>query len=184
MLATTVFMAALASVAGAFTLPAGAVDGFYRAYINETGHEVHELLARDLSPRGPSPAVTAGSAPRLLESRPPTDFWVTWCGCGIGLNHADCDAAVQNLKNQLGDRSRIEAHLAFYAIRGSVVAFACNNSGSTAVIGSEGVRLAAEHVTNACGWYIGLHPLDTCATPRAWTSVVMQSRRRVIHADR
>lgn len=33
--------ASIAAIAAAFTLPKNAADGFYVAYYNETGHEVH-----------------------------------------------------------------------------------------------------------------------------------------------
>jgi hypothetical protein len=51
-----------------------------------------------------------------------------WCGCNSKLNHGDCDAVVADRERQLWDRGPvcIGAGLCCYSIKGSAVAFACN----------------------------------------------------------
>jgi hypothetical protein len=164
-------LAFAALVATAFQIPEGTPDGFYVAYYDASGHEVHQPVTPDMI----SQVIDHETVASNLVSRPypvpttskrQTNFWETWCGCGIEVNHGDCDAAVADLKFQTRDRVRIEARMAYYSIRGSAVAFACNLTGQTAVISDEGVGLSTQHITSNCGSYIAgtaLHHFDSTA---------------------
>ncbi|RBR20151.1 uncharacterized protein FIESC28_05430 [Fusarium coffeatum] len=82
----------------AFKVPKGTTDGFYKVHLNANGQEIHERvssLADEATPAGVSIAKRA-----LKEKR--EWRWNTWCGCGIELNHDNCDDAVQDLKDQMG----------------------------------------------------------------------------------
>ncbi|EEA19373.1 hypothetical protein TMatcc_009506 [Talaromyces marneffei ATCC 18224] len=144
----------LASLAGcilALTPPKGLSAGSYRAYIDDLGREVHELVAlpnsEELSPDTVTKFVTDENALEKLIARTENvtsdrqalskryynandyGFGVglldIWCGCGFNLDHGECDDAVQDLKNQVGSYAEIPFNMAWYSIRGNTVAFAC-----------------------------------------------------------
>ncbi|RHZ52632.1 uncharacterized protein CDV56_107041 [Aspergillus thermomutatus] len=154
MLATPIILLALATsakLATSLRIPEGTLDGVYSVYINESGVEVHEPLFP-----GDVPAPTNSEEPEVdqLEARDITTVSY-WCGCGITMNHGDCDAAVQALKNQFGSgQADIGAHLAWYSISGSVVAFACNREGGKAAGSAAKITGALQGITNKCGWYV------------------------------
>ncbi|KAH8686632.1 hypothetical protein GQ44DRAFT_833252 [Phaeosphaeriaceae sp. PMI808] len=51
--------------------------------------------------------------------------------CGFDLSPSNTDAAVADLKVQLGDNGHwIDPGLLYYSIRGGVVAFVCNEDGN------------------------------------------------------
>lgn len=113
----------------AITPPLDAVNGVYKAYFDEQGREVHELVAL---PNGEAPsskhvnkwitnktgykdAIATANVTAIkkghrqsLEKRwhdsEPYGFGVgilnTECGCGFYMDHGDCDAAVNDLKAQ------------------------------------------------------------------------------------
>jgi hypothetical protein len=74
------------AMALAFIIPEGTPDGFYVAYYDESGLEVHKPhsipdaifeknTTRDSSRRSPADEVSTI-----------TDFYVSWCGCGFTVN--------------------------------------------------------------------------------------------------
>lgn len=96
---------AFISLTSAFKVPEGTTDGFYKAYISAQGEEIHERVSnvKDHAawPTIPEAKVPEGSA---LDKRQNGErYYSTHCGCGIELNHTNCDDAVQDLKNQMYD---------------------------------------------------------------------------------
>ncbi|KAM0391475.1 hypothetical protein ACHAPZ_011296 [Fusarium culmorum] len=97
----------LQSVACAtFTLPDNLPNGVYRAHVNAEGLEVSEGVTVDYKT-----TVTPRKTTNLLKSRQIKDEggWDRdqpdmWCGCGLSMNHGNCDNAVDMLKAQF-DRS-------------------------------------------------------------------------------
>ncbi|KXJ97295.1 hypothetical protein Micbo1qcDRAFT_191815 [Microdochium bolleyi] len=157
-----------------FKLPGGLKDGFYRAYHDESGREVHELVREPATPKELS-ASSSTSTP-VAEPEPEKlvhlqrRAWKYWCGCGLSMNHGDCDAAVEDLKHQsdveyakdYGDRKNlILPGQSFYSIRGSVVAFACNRNWNYAPVPRrDSFTQFYGEITNRCGWYV----------PGTWTN--------------
>lgn len=132
----------------AFKIPAGAVDGFYRAWVDTDGTEHQELVTEAL-PAGESKR----SYPAVLSSVQKRDNDIH-CGCGRRLAGGDCDNAVTDLRGQLGSGASITGHTAYYAIRGDVVVFVCNPSAYTATISGNDAANAFAHITRECGYYI------------------------------
>ncbi|KAH8883328.1 hypothetical protein GQ53DRAFT_430442 [Thozetella sp. PMI_491] len=145
----------------AFKVPEGATDGFHMAYYDEDGQEVHlrnpdqtTVDAHPLAARTP-PVVPKPERNLLLAAR--DDEWRYHCGCGIEMNHGDCDAAVADLTHQLDTSSiSICPGLTFYSIRGSVVAFACNFGDSIQCESATGQQYGdmLKAITSRCGWYV------------------------------
>ena len=131
MIAAKLLAVAFIASASSFTLQVGLQDGFYRAYVDENGGEAHELLNSTLTPRSDT---AAAKAPLAIEKRFGTGTLQSWCGCGFDLDHGDCDAAVTDIKNRVNipgaDGDFIPWGEAYYSIRGSVVAFACDTDDS------------------------------------------------------
>ncbi|KXJ97294.1 hypothetical protein Micbo1qcDRAFT_229992 [Microdochium bolleyi] len=153
-----------------FKLPANLEDGFYRAYHDESGREVHERVSGPASAQELAAVSAAVSDATVPDSEPTGVSSIQgsrsryWCGCGLSMNHGDCDAAVEDLKFQsdreYGKPEWERNHLiapgtSWYSIRGSVVAFSCNwywaympiprRDGYTNVFG---------YITRECGWYV------------------------------
>ncbi|KAF9880399.1 hypothetical protein CkaCkLH20_02353 [Colletotrichum karsti] len=152
-------VSALVAVSAAFTLPEGTTDGFYLAYYNESGHEVH-VKAPDMSY---SPADLAPSKPAIRQLRSsdnqllPRGGGTIWCGCDLTMVSQDCDAAVEDLKSQLTKSivPLIGAGKAWYSIRGGVVAFMCNkNLIFPAGVGASHYGGDLAEITKACGLYV------------------------------
>jgi hypothetical protein len=91
---------ALAASAQALIIPVGTTDGTYTVTVDAAGVETHTKIAE------------AGAESDVLDAG---DFINTssnairrrnngqiWCGCGFNMNPGNCDAAVADLKNQLG----------------------------------------------------------------------------------
>ncbi|KAH8893915.1 hypothetical protein GQ53DRAFT_821788 [Thozetella sp. PMI_491] len=127
------------------------------SYYNEEGREVHV--------RNPDPATIAAlnlaacsasssnSAESILIAR--DDEWSYHCGCGIEMNHGDYDAAVVELKSQLGGGLSICPDRAYYSIHGDVVAFACSiNSRYCMTKSDDDYGNMLGEITNRCGWYV------------------------------
>lgn len=139
----------------AFRVPEHIKEGVFKVEQLPDGTEKHTMLS--------DPIVQQGNAPSLIEqlssshvSRQVRPRWTyeTWCGCGIDLNHGDCDAAVADLKHQLGSGKQWWGPtFAYYSIRGGVIAFACPTGWSTRA-GENLIRDTLEAVTKKCGWYI------------------------------
>jgi hypothetical protein len=143
---------ALVYLASAFKVPKGTTDGFYKVHLNAKGQEIHERVSNFEAEA--TPAEVSIVKRSLKEKR--ERHWETFCGCGIELNHDNCDDAVQDLKDQMGSTVWLVApHTAFYSIRGDAVAFSCNNGDvGDALTSGDWVTEAAELVTRGCGWYI------------------------------
>lgn len=113
--------------ATAFKVPDGAGDGVYAASFAEDGSEVHEHL-QDFA------GITSRTTPmtsrfeHLLPSTPTKRGKATWCGCGIGMDHGDCDSATHCLEDYLNNGRVIHPYESFYCKRGSVVAFLCEHN--------------------------------------------------------
>ncbi|KAE9574466.1 hypothetical protein CGCF415_v004677 [Colletotrichum fructicola] len=154
----------VAAIAAAFTLPKDAADGFYVAYYNETGHEVHlkdpDMSSLDaLVTSSPVTPQIRGTTPLVL----PRDGQ-TWCGCKYRMNSGNCDGAVQGLKNQMGKqrlgRAFINPGMAWYEIRRfssarPVVAFLCRTR--DAGVGDIDIYTYTQklqEITGSCGFYV------------------------------
>ncbi|UKZ74644.1 hypothetical protein TrVFT333_002314 [Trichoderma virens FT-333] len=156
----------LAATSMAFKLPAGLQDGSYVAYTDDSGEDVFEpftpqLAARlnithdtpGISPptrREPGQGITRrGRSSSALDAR--SDYhWFTWCGCGFDLNHANCDRAVQGIKDQCGKGCNLPHAQAWFTIADDVVAFLCDGG----VASADRITTAAAKITEKCGWYI------------------------------
>lgn len=186
-----IFTAAMAGITAALSLnvPHDLPDGTYKAYIDDQGREVHELvsLPENTIQAKISNATTwvtnehkleeihasmvAARSLSSLEKRGKTydsqDYGFgdgvleIWCGCGYNLNHGDCDAAVSDLKRQTGGGQSIAMGLAFYSIRGGVVAFSCatwpdssDTYGDPFEWDVEEITLSLAAITKLCGWYV------------------------------
>lgn len=143
---------ALLSGTSAFVLPDNPIDGIYQVRRSASGAEVHSSLG--LAPMQPSTSPSISSGHQLAKRDDP--WGSTWCGCGFGLDHDDTDAAVADLKSQLTkDGKYIEPGLAYYSVRGGVVAYACNlDSNAYLHVWEDIVTQAAGQITGACGEYV------------------------------
>ncbi|PSN61185.1 hypothetical protein BS50DRAFT_681009 [Corynespora cassiicola Philippines] len=127
-----VVVASLAAASCALKIPRGVTDGTYVAYINSTGHEVHELVsspsrtveARYLNPY--SPKWYLEPAPTGLARKYP--YSVSWCGCGFNVDETNTADATADLYKQIDedDDTKLMPGESYYSVRGSVVAFVCN----------------------------------------------------------
>jgi hypothetical protein len=108
-----IYLISLAPFSTAFTLPHGLTNGNYAAFYNATGHEVHMRVASVAELN-----VESSNSFKPLEKRqdPGLEFY---CGCGLSMNHGDCDDAVAKLKSQFP--ATIPARVNYYSISGSVV---------------------------------------------------------------
>lgn len=77
-------VAGLIASASSFTLPGGLEDGFYRAYFDKNGLEVHEFIS--------PPNTTVAEVPASIEAR--DVYWgfgagvlESWCGCGFQMGN-------------------------------------------------------------------------------------------------
>lgn len=89
---------ALAASIQAWVIPAGSTDGFYSVSIDDEGVETHTKIAgRDAEM---SYLDERDISSDTLERRGRDQIW---CGCGFNMNPGNCDAAVEDMKNQLGE---------------------------------------------------------------------------------
>lgn len=129
--------------------------------------QIHELVHEPATSEELSAfaAATTPAETELVELVARQGTWSEfWCGCGLSMHHGDCDAAVEDLKFQ-SDREyskpeRERRHLitpgeAWYSIRGSVVAFACNQYWSGVPVSRrDGFNSVFQQITDRCGWYV------------------------------
>jgi hypothetical protein len=99
----------LASVAIAFTLPAGLTSGTHAAYYNTTGHEVHvktsELNWRDIGSYTPVHRAKRSNANVIGKRQDLGDSgYDIYCGCGLNLITAT--ATLQSLDWKPSYRAR------------------------------------------------------------------------------
>ncbi|CAF3617369.1 unnamed protein product [Fusarium graminearum] len=147
----------LQSVAcAAFTLPDNLPNGVYRAHVNSEGLEVSEGVTVEYKT-----TVTPRKTTNLLKSRQTKDEggWDRdqpdmWCGCGLSMNHGNCDTAVDMLKAQFdrSDGGVGEVTQAWYSIYGDVVAFCCAQ-GTFPLFSSQYADYLGR-ITDRCGWYV------------------------------
>src|SRR3954451_17902131 len=93
-----------------YTIPDGFGDGVYGVHINGLGEEIHERL-RDLLTEGSFAHPFSEIEARDID---PARGHHIYCGCGINLNHGNCDAAVAALKGQLNKNTLV--YNAWYSI--------------------------------------------------------------------
>lgn len=87
-------IACLLAVAQAFVIPPGTTEGVYAVVTRSDGTVEHVKLSAPEAKRQiilDPPVTTVPTAP---ENR-------IWCGCGYGMDHGNCDGAVDDLKKQL-----------------------------------------------------------------------------------
>ncbi|KAF2150018.1 hypothetical protein K461DRAFT_323510 [Myriangium duriaei CBS 260.36] len=168
-------LATVAGLVSGFKFPAGLGDGTYAVSYDAKGNEAHTLLNSTLS----SPAqIEAGKIQAINHLAKQDEAMIagrggkvrrgmqekrgalsTYCGCGIYMDHGNCDAAVEDLKQQLdrgsGDDKGgyIEANQAWYSIRGNAVAFICEDWRAQNWRRDDVTNDLAE-VTRECGWYV------------------------------
>ncbi|KAJ8118084.1 hypothetical protein OPT61_g856 [Boeremia exigua] len=143
---------ALAASAFAWKIPQGTTDGVYKVETLADGSTVHTKIidAADIDRNQPLvPGVSL--APINALSKRFHDQ--VWCGCGYNMVPGDCDAAVADLKTQLRP-SIINPGLAYYSIRGRVVAFVCNRGSGNWLVFPQNLADSLATITNRCGWYI------------------------------
>jgi hypothetical protein len=117
-------------------------DGVYAAVNKADGTEVHTKVVD----------VTDNGNIHALDRRFSSQYF---CGCGYYMNHDNCDAAVQDLRNQFGGGSKSQPGLSFYSIRGDIVAFACSREATTAYQWtSDDIARSYTGVTARCGFYV------------------------------
>ncbi|KAI8403732.1 hypothetical protein FOFC_17175 [Fusarium oxysporum] len=139
-----------------FTMPEKLPNGVYSVHVNDQGLEVYDGLTVDhtttVTPRAPS---------SHLEARQWRDEggWdrsepEMFCGCGLSMNHGNCDTAVDMLKAQFdrSDGGVGEVTQAWYSIWGDVVAFCCTD-GQYPMTSSQYADLLGR-ITDTCGWYV------------------------------
>jgi hypothetical protein len=141
--------------ASAFSFTSKPADGVYAVSVDAEGNEVHQPLTEDMilriAPEGAN--IINATASSGVSKRADN----TWCGCGYGMDHGSCDAAVDDLKRQLGTGAYITApYQSFYSVRGSVVAFVCNFHYDTTFFyaNADYFGQSAARITDSCGWYI------------------------------
>lgn len=117
-------------------------------HIDSRNTEIHTLL----STHAPLPSPPASPLPS--PSLTPRYVWPgeIFCGCGYNLDPPSCDAAVADLRSQLGSYSTI--YQAYYSIRGPVVAFVCNLNPGFFVTDSDDYGGYIAVVTQQCGRYV------------------------------
>ncbi|KAE9373684.1 hypothetical protein N431DRAFT_465962 [Stipitochalara longipes BDJ] len=138
-------IASIASLAQAFVIPKGTQDGTYRVYTNAEGREILKRLESSAS----VPALTSPNTARdILQPQQQIDMY---CGCGHNMDHGDCDAAVQKLKNSLGNTGSVNNQVII--VSGSVVAFICPIGEKPYIFAPDYAQYLAT-VTATCGLYV------------------------------
>ena len=119
-----ILLLGLTATGSAFTFPAGAANGIYRAYYNDAGDEVHELISPDTFED------SAVSEREVLhnhsKSRRLTPL--LWCGCGISMNAYDTNTANGGLQSQAMAGLVLPENAAGYSVHNTVVAFVCTDA--------------------------------------------------------
>lgn len=145
--------AVASQAATAFKIPDGAADGVYAAsYSDGDGSEVYEYL-QDLG------GISSRTSPMISRYEHLVPSTLTkrdraWCGCGIGMDHYDCDAATHCLESFLGSGHIIDPFKALACKYGSVVAFMCEHQDEIRRLTSGDATYSFQVVTQKCGLYI------------------------------
>ncbi|KAF2150020.1 hypothetical protein K461DRAFT_323512 [Myriangium duriaei CBS 260.36] len=166
------YLATLLSLVSGFTLPEGLSDGVYMASYGPNGNEIHTLINSTVdkpffagTAELPSEADEVTTAGHGRHHRTQQRAVETWCGCGWVMDYRNCDTAVEDLKAQFDHDGRtlpgsaerpvtLRPHTSYYAVRGNVVAFACNENPSVAVTSRLQMTAIAQAITRSCGWYV------------------------------
>jgi len=175
MKSSTLFIqSALLALAAGATIAPNLPDGFYHAYTDEHGVETHIQIANTANYNVPllswrhDPSNTTipvlahpSHQPQDLEKRcspAPLSQGLVWCGCTHGLVPSDCDAAVQDLKNQVNSQPYggiyPKVGNSWYSIRGSVVAFQCPLRDGSTWLQASLISSQLAIITATCGRYI------------------------------
>ncbi|KAE9377577.1 hypothetical protein N431DRAFT_461176 [Stipitochalara longipes BDJ] len=148
---TLLFLGA-AVIATAFTIPKGEANGFYLAYYDIEGNEVHKLIT-DISAN-----LTESS---ISQSAKIGKRGQTWCGCRNGMDHGTTDDVNGHLGNILGNGYSIPGNAASYYVEGPSVAFMCNKDSFSATVNQGMIPTGCEKITAACGLYVaGTYRID------------------------
>jgi hypothetical protein len=119
-IATTLFVVASTALS---TIDA---DGIYVSYENQAG-VVHEKISGPLTNITNSP--TSETSPTSRKHKRGISN-ASFCGCGFTVDPGYTDAANEDLKAQLNRQPNGKLYLqkkyCYYSVRGSVVAFVCN----------------------------------------------------------
>lgn len=148
-----ILLLGLTATGSAFTFPAGAANGIYRAYYNDAGDEVHELISPDTF----EDAVVSEREVAHNDRHSRQLGALTWCGCGISMNAYDTNTANGNLQSQVsGGNLYLPENAAAYAIYNTVVAFSCTQSfgQGTLQIDPDIVNGNDWRITQACGAFV------------------------------
>lgn len=180
MKSSTLFLkSALVAFAAGATLAPNLPDGFYHVYTDDNGLELHTQVTSAASNNIPLLSWTHHSSnttypnsahpfrqPQNVEndlekrcSTIPASGGEVWCGCTHPLVPSDCDAAVADLKNQVGSQPGgiilPKVGNAWYSIRGSVVAFQCPFTDQyLSALDVDKITNELATITNTCGRYI------------------------------
>ncbi|KAK3332785.1 hypothetical protein B0T19DRAFT_111318 [Cercophora scortea] len=155
-----------APLISAFTLHSNNItNGIFKAYHDAAGNEVHEILTLDAINADAQAAVASGVAvaSRSLGKNPHVSRFDparrSWCGCGLNMDHSDCDSAVEELKKQIrshNGRIFVPIGQAYYSIWGNVVAFVCSPGSNSAITGisESALTYGLSFLTDHCGRYV------------------------------
>lgn len=144
------FALVLLSTTWAFVLPVDQTHERHQEADPASANNTHESIYLPLSRRISVPLTgQTGIEPVLATKR------TVYCGCGKKLNHADTDAAIANLKQQVTGFHLTRGHKPWSAINGSVVAFWCNyDLNSMLQVWKGTTEKAIGAINDACGTYI------------------------------
>ena len=167
---------ALIALVTGTTLPPDLPDGVYSSHIDEHGVEHHVQLSGSSSSSGFHPLSWTHDPANTNMSSTPAPFDVSadtlekrncaadpstagqmYCGCPYELDHPSCDAAVADLKAQVGNGVLITAGQAYYSIRGISIAYACSYTqygAPRSLVTATQISTGLAHITNRCGLYI------------------------------
>jgi hypothetical protein len=90
---------ALASLVQGFAIPADTKEGVYAVSKRDDGTELHTRVAEATDYEPNDSALVSDNPADILKRGYRNQIW---CGCGFNMNPGNCDAAVQDLKNQMG----------------------------------------------------------------------------------
>ncbi|KAJ5623967.1 hypothetical protein N7510_000276 [Penicillium lagena] len=149
MIAKSFLIFGLAAIGSSFSFPDDLPNGSYRAYYNEAGEEVHELIeASVFNSTSSLPAL-----PKRQYSQSKRDSIQTWCGCDNSMNAGDTNVANAGLADQAAAYPTIWPGTAFYTIQNTAVAFVCNVDDKSANIPTDVVSTGSWDISAACGLF-------------------------------
>ncbi|KAJ6442504.1 cupin 2 domain-containing protein [Purpureocillium lavendulum] len=140
-----------AILGSAAIVPRDATDGVYVVTMDAAGNEIHSRVSDPITAREEGLSLDtetdAREARSLLRREKSVD-----CNCYHDLDPKDTNAAVKDLKYQVGS-FKFFSYKSVYSIRGSVIAFACNMH-SESYTSAQLIPQMLEAVTQACGRYV------------------------------